>query len=163
MQRKSPGIDEGELGEPIDMVVLNAGGVRSGLPSGNVTARNAYELMPFENNIYILKLSGKQVRELVQFLVGARRPHPISGMQVILDRNGNLDAVNIQGRPFDENKVYTLATSSYLVEGGADTGFFPAYVEKEDLDYKMRNAIIDYFKKVDTIRKSVDDRFYQMQ
>ena len=31
------------------------------------------------------------------------------------------------------------------------------------LDYKIRNAMIDYFKKVDTINPKLDDRFTQIQ
>ena len=151
-----------KTGKEIDMVVLNHGGVRGGVPVGEVTARNAYELMPFENNINVLTLSGKELRKLVAFLVNARRPNPIAGMQIILNPQGALEAVNIGGRPFDESRDYTVATSSYLVDGGSDVGFFPTYTEVADLEYKMRNAIIDYFKKVDTIYATVDDRFYQL-
>lgn len=151
-----------KTGREIDLVVLNHGGVRGGVPVGEVTARNAYELMPFENNINIITLNGKELRELVAFLVNAGRPNPIAGMQIILNPQGSLEAVNIGGRPFDESRDYTVATSSYLVEGGSDVGFFPTYSEVADLEYKMRNAIIDYFKKVDTIYATVDDRFYQL-
>ena len=37
----------------IDMVLLNAGGIRSILPKGNLTMRNAYQISPFENSLFI--------------------------------------------------------------------------------------------------------------
>ncbi len=150
-------------GKHIDLAVLNHGGVRAGLPTGMINARNAYEMMPFENNIYVIEMTGKEIRNLVTYLVSAQRPNPISGAQIILDNTGNLEAVNIQNRPFDESRSYRVATSSYLVDGGSDMGFFPSYSELTDLEYKLRNAIIDYFKKVDTVQAVVDDRFYQLQ
>lgn len=149
-------------GRHIDMAVLNHGGVRSGLPLGDITARHAYEMMPFENIISVVTLSGAELRQLISFLVNARRAHPVSGIQIVINREGGLSEVNIQGRPFDESNSYNVATSSYLVEGGEEMGFFPHFQERTDLDYLLRNSIIDYFKKVDTLSVSVDDRFYQM-
>lgn len=154
-------IFESKTGKALDFVVLNKGGVRSIISKGNVSARNAYEVMPFENYISVVELDGSSVRSLVKFLMNAERPHPFSGMQIILDKKGALESVNIQGSPFDENRTYTIATSDYLVHGGASIGFFPEVLETTDTEYLVRNAIIDYFKKVDTLKAEVDHRFIQ--
>jgi 2',3'-cyclic-nucleotide 2'-phosphodiesterase (5'-nucleotidase family) len=45
----------------IDFVLLNHGGVRSIIPKGNVTARTAFEIMPFENSMVVIALKGEQV------------------------------------------------------------------------------------------------------
>lgn len=149
-------------GKHVDMVVLNQGGVRSGLTKGPVTARNAYEMMPFENIISVITLNGSAVRDLISFLVNSGRAHPISGMQIVLNGDNSLQAVNIQGSPFDETRDYAIATSSYLVEGAEAMGFFPSFDTRVDLDYLLRNALVDYFKQSDTISFRVDDRFYQL-
>jgi len=155
-------IFKSRTGNDLDFVVLNYGGVRSIISAGKVTARTAYEVMPFENYIEVVEMDGAAVRKLIDFLTKATRRHPISGIQIVTDKNGSLEYVNIQGKPFDENRNYYVATSDYLVNGGASIGFFDEMVSVTDTDYLLRNAIIDYFKKVDTIQAAVDNRFIQL-
>lgn len=146
----------------VDFAVLNHGGIRSILSAGNVTARHGYEIMPFENYISVVELSGSAVRELIGFLISAKKPHPFAGMQIVLSKNGALESVDINGSPFDENRNYFVATSDYLVQGGPSIGFFNQTVSITDTGYLLRNAIIDHFKKVDTVSANVDDRFIQL-
>lgn len=155
-------IFKSRTGKDLDFVVLNEGGVRSIISSGNVTARNAYEVMPFENYIVVVELSGSATRQLIDFIAKSSRRHPISGMQIVIDKNRSLESVNIQGEPFDESRSYHVATSDYLVQGGPSIGFFKEMISVTDTDYLLRNAIIDYFKKVDTLQAVVDDRFIQL-
>nr|WP_299068850.1 5'-nucleotidase [uncultured Allomuricauda sp.] len=152
-----------KTGKELDFVVMNRGGIRSIISKGNVSARNGYEVMPFENYISVVELSGKAVRELVSFIIEAERVHPISGMQIVLDKKGTLESVSINDSPFDENRNYYVATSDYLVQGGASIGFFNEIVSVTDTGYLLRNAIIDHLKKVDTLKAEVDDRFIQLK
>src|SRR5690606_21817332 len=41
-----------KFNRPIDISVINNGGLRSNLPMGKITVGNIYELSPFENFIY---------------------------------------------------------------------------------------------------------------
>ncbi|HDZ14464.1 hypothetical protein LCGC14_1690540 [marine sediment metagenome] len=145
----------------IDFVLLNHGGIRSSISKGKVSSRSAYEVMPFENAIVVAKLSGKSVKDLVMYLRDYGRPHPISGLKVVLDKNGNIQSIRIQGLPLDEKRTYNVATSDYLLTGGDDMVFFADALQVTRVDYKVRNALIDYFKKVDTVKAVVDDRFYR--
>ncbi len=146
----------------IDFVVLNHGGIRSIISQGTVTARTAYEFMPFENRINVVELNGKSVRELVAYLIRSDRAHPIAGMQIIVGKDNSLESVNIRGIPFNENKTYFVATSDYLVQGGDNMGFFRNALQVFELDYLIRNAMIDYFRKTDTLKPVVDDRFIKL-
>lgn len=148
-------------GKYIDFVLLNFGGIRSIISKGDISARNAFEVMPFENSVFIAELDGKTVRELVAFLIKSSVPHPISGIQIVLDKNKKLKEVNIQGKPFDENKTYYVATSDYLVNGGDGMDFFKNYISLTDTNYLIRNTMIDYFQKVDTLHTAIDNRFIQ--
>ena len=150
-------------GKQIDFVLLNFGSIRSVISQGDVTERTAYEVMPFENSIVIAELDGKAIRAMVSFLTKSSVAHPISGIQVIVDKNKSLQAVNIQGKPFDENRTYYVATSDYLVTGGDKMDFFKEYITLTDSDYLVRNILIDYFKKIDTLRAATDDRFLQIK
>lgn len=146
----------------IDFVVLNHGGIRSIISEGKISARTAYEVMPFDNTIVVVALDGKSVRNLIGFLISEGRAHPISGLQIVLANDGSLQSVNIRGAPFDENRIYNVATSNYLVDGGDNMGFFKDGLSITETNYLIRNAMIDYFAKVDTVAPQVDDRFMKM-
>lgn len=156
-------IFKSRTGEDIDFVMLNHGGIRSIISKGNVTARSAYEVMPFENSIVVARLNGKSVEDLVMYLKDSGRAHPTSGVQVVLNTKNEIQSICVQGKPFDENLTYNVATSDYLLNGGDNMVFFRDAEKVTEMDYKIRNAMIDYFKKMDTIAPVVDDRFYRME
>lgn len=162
LEQASP-IFNSRTGKDVDFVLMNHGGIRSIISKGNVSARTAFEVMPFENAITIVELSGASVLNLADFLVKSGRAHPISGIKITADKNDKVQAIEIQGKPFDKSKNYYVATSSYLVTGGDDMSFFKYGLSFTDIDYFIRNAIIDYFKKMDTIYAAVDDRFIKLE
>lgn len=150
-------------GAHIDFVLLNHGGIRSIISKGAITKRTAFEVMPFENSIVVSKLPGAQVKDLLEYLAGARRAHPISKLQIILDKKGNIIESTINRTSIDFNKSYYIATNDYLINGGDGMNFFKNSEEVIVLDYKIRNALIDYFMKTDTLNPVADDRFIEIQ
>ena len=52
-------------GNNIDIVLLNNGGIRSIISKGNISEKTAFELMPFENSIVVLELSGKSINKIL--------------------------------------------------------------------------------------------------
>lgn len=150
-------------GNDIDFVLLNHGGIRAIISKGNITTRTAFEVMPFENAIVVAKLKGEQVKELLDYLVEAKRPHPISKLKIVMDTNGDLNDATIKGQPIDYSKSYYVLTNDYLVNGGDRMDFFKKRDTMYVLDYKIRNAMIDYFSKTDTINPVIDDRFMQLK
>ncbi|MGI9547968.1 MAG: 5'-nucleotidase C-terminal domain-containing protein [Flavobacteriaceae bacterium] len=161
MEQANP-VFKSRTNRDIDFVVLNHGGIRSVISAGDISSRTAYEVMPFENMIVIIEMKGKSIRDLVSHLVRSNRPHPISGLQIVIGHNDQLVSVSIQGRPFDETRSYYVATSDYLFSGGDDMKFFKEGLEHTEIQYLMRNAMIDYFKKKDTVLAAVDDRFIKL-
>ncbi|NER11060.1 hypothetical protein GWK09_11065 [Muriicola jejuensis] len=152
-------IFKSRTGKEVNMALMNYGGIRNVISAGPVTARTAFEVMPFENFIVVLELSGSTVREMVQYLIASDRPQPMAGFQIVLGPEGDLRAVNVGGAPLDERKTYYLATIDYLLEGGGNADFLKQNTQVTDLNYLVRNAMIDYFTAVDTVKARVDDRF----
>ncbi len=156
-------IFKARTGHEIDFVFLNHGGIRAIISSGNVSARTAYEVMPFENSIVVVELKGETVLKLVDFLINSKRAHPIAGIQIIIDRTDQLKSLKIQNEPFNKNRNYFVATSDYLLTDGGDMIFFQDTLNSSNTDYLIRNAMIDHFKKVDTLKSTVDERFIKIQ
>ena len=61
--------------ENIDVVLLNMGGIRSIISEGEISKKTAFELMPFENQILLLKLKGDVIKEMVEYLILERKSH----------------------------------------------------------------------------------------
>jgi len=148
-------------GNEIDLVLLNHGGIRSIISKGNITTRTAYSVMPFENSVVVVEMKGNKVKELVDYLVKEQRAHPIHGLQIILDENMQLKSATINNKNIDINNTYFVATNDYLYGGGDRMTFFKPNENLHVLNYKIRNILIDYFTKKDTIAPVIDDRFIQ--
>lgn len=149
---KSNAVFQKRENKTIDFCILNHGGIRSILPKGDVTARTAYEIMPFENSAIVVELKGEQVLELCQYFIREKKPHPLSGIQFTIDKANTPKNITIQSVPLDLNKTYYVVTSDYLSNGGDNMDFFKKGIKKYDIEYKLRNILIDYFKDVDTIQ-----------
>ncbi len=162
LQQASP-IFKQRTGKEIDFVLLNHGGIRSVISEGPVSARTAYEVMPFENSIAVVELSGQSILALIDYLIASKRAHPVSGIQVVLNKNDELHSLKIGGKAFDINQHYWVATSDYLTNGGDSMVFFKDALNITTVDYLIRNALIDYFKRVDTLAPIIDDRFYKIE
>ena len=142
----------------IDICLLNHGGIRSIIPKGAVTARTAYEVMPFENSAIVIGLKAEQILEMISYIITEKKPHPLKGLTFTIDKNNQPKNILIQGKPLDATKIYYVVTSDYLSNGGDNMIFFKKGIEKYDLDYKLRNIIIDDFKENKTIVANKDIR-----
>ena len=145
-------------GKRIDMCVLNFGGIRSIIPQGNVTTRTAFEVMPFENRLVVAELKGEQILEMVRYIISEKKAHPVSGLSFTVGKDGTAKNVAIKGTVVNADKSYFVVTSDYLINGGDKMDFFKKAVNTFDLDYKLRNVLIDYFKEVDTVPVANDVR-----
>ena len=135
----------------IDIVLLNHGGIRSILPKGELTMRNAYQISPFENSLFIMELKGEQILEMCNYYIEGKKPHPLSGMTFTIDSNKKPINILVQGKPLELDKIYSVGTSDYLSNGGDNMIFFKKNVGSHDMDYKLRNILIDYLKDVETV------------
>jgi len=145
-------------GKEIDFSVFNYGGIRASISKGAVTNKNPFELMPFENNLVVVELSGKKIMELVDYFIKNKSAHPLSkNIELLINTDASYQ-LKINNQKFDPTENYFVLTSDYLQSGGDNMDFFKNPISLFKTDYKMRHAIIDEFKSLDTLRASVDNR-----
>ena len=149
-------------GKNIDMVLLNHGGIRSNLPKGNITTKTAYSLMPFENSIVVTALKGSVILEMTNYLKSFKKAHPISGLELVLNADNSYQKILVGGKSVDSEKTYYVATNDYLYKGGDRMDFFKKSDTLYDLNYKIRNVLLDYFTKNDTLSPTIDQRFIKL-
>lgn len=155
-------IFKSRTGNNIDMVLLNHGGIRSNIPKGNISSRTAFQIMPFENSIVVVALKGSQINKLINYLSKAKKAHPISKLKLAIDNDFNIIKASINNKNIETDKTYYVATSDYLYNGGDNMTFFKPNDSLFVLNYKIRNALIDSFKSMDTLQPVKDDRFIQI-
>lgn len=136
------------------------GGIRNPLPKGNLTVGSIFELMPFENELVVVKLTGAGVKKLIDFVVSSKG-QPVSGLRMKI-KDGLAYDVTIAGKPFDINQSYNVLTSDYLANSGDESKVFSNPIERKNLNKTVRAALIDYIteetKKGKTINTRLDGR-----
>ena len=123
-----------------DLSVLNLGGLRTALPSGSITMGNMYEVMPFENNVVVVKLSGMAMDSLFRHVL-KRGGDPISGLKLEVDEKSNYTAI-LGERRFDRRRDYWVATSDYLALGGDGFAMFNRPLDIMYTGISVRRALI---------------------
>ncbi len=138
---------------PIDFCFFNSGGLRKALPSGPLTKGDVYQLMPFENTLVVVYCSGADVENLVNF-IASKGGGPVGGIRFSI-KDGKATDITIGYRPFDKIKKYKVLTSDYLANGG-DSFYFLTDLMRDDLNLKVRDALINYLTEKGNLRVAID-------
>ena len=140
-----------------DFVVLNRGGIRTTIGKGDITLRQMFEIMPFENTLLVVEIGPEKMVEFLDYMAKSTG-HPMSHIRLKVKDKKAFD-VSINGEPYDKNKSYKIVTTDYLQHGGDRMYFLSNPLSIDTLNYKMRDAMIDYFEKTDTVDVQLDGRF----
>jgi 5'-nucleotidase len=122
-----------------DVGLLNGGSVRANttFAPGQITKRDVISILPFENPVVKVEVSGSILRaalengvsQIVEEKESGRFPQ-VSGLQFEFDgrkpAGSRVVKVTVNGQPLDEKKIYSLATNAYLVHGGDNYQMFKA-------------------------------------
>lgn len=157
-ERANP-VFNSRTGKNIDFALFNFGGIRAGITKGPIKNENAFKLMPFENSLVVVEITSEKLTELIQYLITQNKAHPLSNQVELVISGGSNYNFTLNKKPIDSSKTYFVLTHDYLQNGGDNMVFFKDPVNLYKLDYKVRNAIIDYFKATDTIKVELDGRF----
>lgn len=129
----------------VDAAVINIGGIRSSIGVGDILTKHVFEVMPFENEVVLVKMKGSDLQGLFDYYVKTSKNNPVSHLYIETE-NGTLKSGLINGKSVDANKTYYIATSDYLALGGDSMKFFSSG-EMISTGIKLRDLFIEYFKK----------------
>jgi 2',3'-cyclic-nucleotide 2'-phosphodiesterase (5'-nucleotidase family) len=112
-----------ELDTPVDLVIINRGGLRTTLHAGPVSRLDLMAIMPFDNTLGVIELSGEKMLELGEFLASRRGFNSISGGRILHDAENRLLRFDILGgdgeyHPVDKSRGYKVGTINFLATGG---------------------------------------------
>ncbi len=126
-----------------DFAVMNPGGIRVNvIEKGEITIGNMFELMPFENDLVWMELTGKEVKELGKKVAEAGGM-PVSENVNIVIQNDEVKEFLIDGKAVEETKKYKVLMNDYMAQGGSDMDNLKGK-PFTSVDIKVRDALISY-------------------
>ena len=126
--------------DDIDLSFFNTGGLRSPIPQGDITKRDLYKLMPFENELVVLELNKTEMLDLKAYFNFTK------GQPIAFADDFTLN-----------DSLFLVLTTDYLANGGDKMKFFKDKTQHK-VGIKMRDALINYCIKQDTISSKLDER-----
>lgn len=134
-----------QFGSLSHFTVLNHFGLRNSISLGDITLGKIFEVMPFDNELVILQLTGSQCDSLFNF-ISTLGGCPVASLELKVNDSTYTDAI-IRGLKFDSRKSYFVATSDFLL-GGGDNFIMLKYPKKT---YKtgilIRDILIEGFER----------------
>ncbi len=88
---------------PVDLAIVNKGGIRRGMPAGHITKETIMTMLPFDNKLVVMEISGKDLAE---------------ACEVMKRRGGDGISEGFDINAIDPMHTYTIVTIDYLATGG---------------------------------------------
>lgn len=105
-------------GANIDIAIMNKGGIRNGLSKGSITKGDIMTMLPFDNKIVVLELKGKDLLENIEIMCSQNGQGVSSGVYISYGADLKPISATIDGKPVEPDRIYRVATISYLANGG---------------------------------------------
>lgn len=141
-----------------DVALLNPGGLRADLDQGPLKYGAVYEVLPFDNQVATLDVTGDQLVSLVRAAYAAKKGiFQVSGLEVTLDRcpgPNRLKSVHLPGgHGVDPNVRYRVVMPDFLARGGDGLGPVLATIDPRQVDLgetratNLRDELVDFWVK----------------
>jgi 2',3'-cyclic-nucleotide 2'-phosphodiesterase (5'-nucleotidase family) len=129
-----------------DVALTNGGGLRADLPEGTVTRGAIYEVMPFDNTIVTLEMTGDELRRVLEEGLKAGHVLQPSGIKLTYDP-GKPEMQRIvsltlaDGSPLADANRYKIAINNFIATGGDGFTSFAKFPSLTDTHLPLRDAM----------------------
>jgi len=156
-----------------DIAITNGGGIRASIKKGPIKIGDVYNVLPFDNVIVKLELTGKDILAALengfsQVESGAGRFPQVSGLTVKVNKKNppmnRVVEVLINGKPLELDKIYTVATNDFMAAGGDGySAFKNAKSSVWVTGNWMRDDFVEYIKKHTPLNPQVEGRIIYIE
>ncbi|HVD62040.1 MAG TPA: 5'-nucleotidase C-terminal domain-containing protein [Gemmatimonadaceae bacterium] len=136
-----------------DIAIMNNGGIRANLNAGTATYGSLFEIQPFGNTLYRIRMNGAQLRDYLARIVNADSPRfHISGATIRfnpqLPKDKRLTSLELTGgKTLNDSATYDLIVNDFMATGGDGMGP-PAGVHATPLNIVDLDALVNYLKSL---------------
>ncbi|MFW5887453.1 MAG: bifunctional metallophosphatase/5'-nucleotidase [Bacteriovoracia bacterium] len=156
------------------IALTNSGGLRANLPAGDITYNDIFTVLPFDNYLVNVKLTGQQLIDLIKIgtsghdvgnivfyglkvWIDSDKDKSISkdwnndGIKSSWERNRLVKVTLANGNPIKLNKVYTITTQDFMAIASGDNygnvfNNIPKEEKKIDYDHSYRDSLVRFFR-----------------
>ena len=137
-----------------DVVVQNFGGLRQSVPPGTFTLETMIGMMPFDNRVYGVKVTGAQLAENLAFAAVTCISQPgrcpaVGGMSFKETRNG-VDVTLKGGAPLNPKSSYRVLINDFMYAGGSGYSFGKMDPSPTDYGMNYRDPVVEWTEKLNT-------------
>lgn len=144
-------------GLPVDIALQNAGGVRKSIHQGEITLGDVYDILPFFNNIVIFKIRGRDlVSELKKSIENSSKGISTGAFPYVSGIKFEIKDGSALNFSIDPERIYTVATDSYIAQGGNGYDAFYQIKEKTITPYIVSDVFAQYLKEKAVISKPLE-------
>lgn len=129
-----------------DIAFMNGGGIRAGLPAGEVTGRDLLACLPFFDSLATVRLTGAQVQALLDRCAAMPEQDApggflqVSGLSVRYERGKAWD-LEVGGVTIEPSREYRVACSHFLLSGGDGLVEFKAGRDVRDFGLALQELM----------------------
>ena len=127
-------------GKRVDVGICNFGGIRVDMPQGNVILDDMKSMFPFRNQIVYLEMKGSEIRRILEHMA-AGHFQVLGGVRVVAE-GGKLVSAEVGGAPIDDEKIYGVASISFLLHGGDGLSLADSALTVDNLDVDIIEAVM---------------------
>lgn len=135
-----------------DLAFMNSGGIQSDIKAGKFTVGDLFALLPFDNQIVTMNLTGEEILEILSVSASLKKGvlQISGGSYSFVNYNSEdyaLKDVKIGNEVINKNKIYKVSTNSFLAEGG--DGYL-AFKKGRGIEYGslLREEVKNFLKKL---------------
>lgn len=103
-------------GQKADIGFMNVFGVRAPILKGEITRGDIYTSFPFDNALFVLQIRGKYLKDIFSSYAKMGGAGVSENVELVI-KDEQVESLMIDGKPLDDNKLYTIVTLDYLAEG----------------------------------------------
>ncbi|MBK9257991.1 MAG: 5'-nucleotidase C-terminal domain-containing protein [Saprospiraceae bacterium] len=138
----------------VKFALQNYGGIRiPSIASGPLTVGKMYELMPFDNTLFIVTLDSAGVIQLLD-RIAEYGGWPVSSKLNFLAEYGKAKDIFIDGSELSSGKTYKVAMPDYVANGGDNCGFLADY-PRIDTGLLIRDLMISHVRNMTKSGKNI--------
>lgn len=134
-----------ETGIPMDMALVNFGGIRVPLPAGPITLDDISSMFPFQNYVCYCKVRGENLTRLLEQLAATKAFQAVSGVQVKVKAH-KLESALVGGQPIDPERIYNVTTIDFLLDGGDKINMGALSEEVTLTHLLLKDVMLDYIR-----------------
>jgi len=132
-----------------DVAMQNSGGLRADLAEGEVTRGAIYEVMPFDNTLVTMELTGDQLRNVLEEGLAYGRVPQISGIKFSFDMSREkgrrlVTITQADGQPIDPTRRYRVVVNNFMAGGGDNYDSLTRGGNLTDTGINVRDALERY-------------------